>query len=166
MNKDNDKLLIIKLGDENFWHRRNNTVLTDRNISDFEVSINDYFTIVELDGSQNWSYLVENVSIQIGSAAIEKGFNRFTLKNRLTKIGYTPYLSNGDLIEEEQINTKKIPYGQFQIFGKQGNVDFNVLQIGDIVHGFFSPKRFVLAIYNGGLIDDENNYTFIIDNEI
>ena len=88
-----NKLLIIKLGSNNFWHRRNDSVLTDRSISDFEVSIQNDFTIIENDGAFSYQYLVENISIQIGSNGnIETGFDRYTFRNRLEEIMYTPYL--------------------------------------------------------------------------
>lgn len=87
-----NKLLIFKIG-LNFWHRRNNNPLSDRNISDFEVSIDNNFVIVELDGSQNWVYKVENVSILVDTIGTTEIFaNRLLLIARLQEIGYTPYL--------------------------------------------------------------------------
>lgn len=88
-----DKLLIQKIG-LNFWHRRNDLPLSDRNISDFEVSIDQNFVIVELDGSKNFIYKIENVSIQVNTGIVETFTDKIVLIDRLTVLGYTPYLNS------------------------------------------------------------------------
>lgn len=90
-----DKLLILKLSSGNFWHRRNDLPLTDRNISDFEVSIDEFFVIVEKDGSKSWKYEIENVTIKVGAGAIETFIDREDLRNRLVALEYTPYVGGG-----------------------------------------------------------------------
>lgn len=106
-----DKLLIYKKG-LNFWHRRNDLPLSDRNISDFEVGIEEDFVIVELDGSQNWKYKVENVSIKVDLGAIENFTDRFVLLDRLKEINYTPYSKSfeifGDLYIEKEEKSQSV----------------------------------------------------------
>jgi hypothetical protein len=93
-----DKLLIRKIGSNNFWHRRNDEPLTDRLISEFQVSIDDNFVIVENDGAQSFSYKVENVSVQIDNGIIESNFNRFSLTQKLKGINYTPFINNTNVV--------------------------------------------------------------------
>jgi hypothetical protein len=96
MNILTDKLLITKRGSNNFWHQRNDDLLSDRNISDFDASLENEFVLVEKDGSQNFRYLIENVSIKASvNGMVETGFDRYTLRARLEAISYTPYLLSG-----------------------------------------------------------------------
>ncbi len=88
-----NKLLIYTTGTV-FWHRHNDVLLTDLLISDFDVSINKNFTIVENDGANSYQYSVQNVSIKVENGSIETGFDRFSLEARLRQLNYTPFLKN------------------------------------------------------------------------
>lgn len=149
----NDKLLIRKLGNSNFWHRRNDVVLSDRLISDFEVSIDENFVIVELDGSQSWKYSVENISIQIGANGnIETGFDRYTFKNRLEEIMYTPYLVHNGFTQT-QIDAILVLLNSG---GTGGSQDLESV----LTRGFVTDKKitFVLQI---GFSTNESPYVTI-----
>lgn len=95
-----NNLLILKINNT-FWHRHNNLPLTDRAISDFQVSIDSNLTIVELDGSTSSQYPITNVSIQVDGGTVETFTNRIALINRLVSLSYTPYIVNSGLTQDQ-----------------------------------------------------------------
>lgn len=176
-----NKLLILKIG-LNFWHRRNQNPLSDRNISDFNVSVDDNFVLVELDGSQSWVYKVENVSIWVDTlGTIETFTNRLNLIARLQQLGYTPYLViNGltlnelNAIRNSNNPSASNPYATMQDVGSGGGTivtnDFGkftlvrhasgntgaTIQLNDLAHGQIDNETYCLLGRYKNLTNDNN----------
>jgi hypothetical protein len=87
----------------------------------------------------------------------------YILKNRGK--GNLNNIDNNDLylLVDQSNNTNILKLGEFTIYKKPGNVSEN-LQTGDVIQGFFTETKFVMAMYNFGDINDIANYTML--NEI
>lgn len=97
-----NSLFIHKTGDNKFWHRHNSLVATDFVISDFEISLDgNKFNIIQNDGATRFTYLVQNISLQVLGGAIEVGFTPASLYDRLVEIGYTPFYTITGLTANE-----------------------------------------------------------------
>ena len=93
-----DTLKIFKIGARSFVHRHNDLPATDFSISDFEVSIDTKFRILEKDGATRFPYLIPNITVIDMTAA---GNPQWTfaigqqLEAQLRLLNYTPYVLEG-----------------------------------------------------------------------
>lgn len=138
--------LLIQIREGNFWHRRNSNPLTDRNVSDFEVSIDENFVLVELDGSQSFSYKVVDVTIQVGiGGTIESFTNRLLLIARLQQLGYTPYLNaNGLNLNDLNVIKNQHNFGKFSLVRHAINNTGAEILFDDLAHGQIDNETYCL----------------------
>lgn len=102
-------LKIHKTGNNIFWHTHNNKEALNFAISDFDCSIDgNVFKIIEKDSAVRYSYLVENITIQVLNGSIESFSSAETLYQRLFLIGYTPFSSKSIIANLNVYNQKEI----------------------------------------------------------
>lgn len=58
------------------------------------------------------------------------------------------------------VNKNTVPFGKFTIYKKSGNTSAD-LEAGDIIQGFFSENKFVMAVYNTGNVNNLASYTML-----
>lgn len=158
-------LLIHKTGTGKFWHTHNGDFLSKFALSKFDVSLDgSNFNIVQKNGATRFTYLVQNITIQVLNGAIETFNDPQVFYDRLIEIKYTPFYS-GEFSELNDSINNIIPLkSKFILVHKitdNPNLD---IEMGDFAKGFGAGagtdlEYWILAKYLNLTSDNNtNNY--------